>query len=256
LAVFLALGAAVLLARRLAGALGAPLDTATLLATALALAAVVAGARLTLRLPAHWPGAPGRRWLVPGILSLAVLSAGVGLSLPGTSPAGLAALWAALIAEELWAWRPAAWGPLRISLPRRRDRARTPRADAPRPPAPDAVPVPPVNAAEPPAEAVTQQLTRAHTPDGGESLAGWLRVPFAGGQRVANVHVAFCPPFGRTPGAKLEQLEGPAARIKTGQVLACGARFDLKLSGPAEEPAVVLLRFTAEARPTAEAESP
>ena len=100
---------------------------------------------------------------------------------------------------------------------------------------------------EAPPEEVLQQLTRSGAADGSEQLAGWLRVPFAPGQRTGSVHVAFCPPFNRTPELVVEQLAGPEARIKTAQLLPYGVRLDLKLNAAGEQPASVLLQFSARA---------
>lgn len=80
-----------------------------------------------------------------------------------------------------------------------------------------------------------------------EELSGWLRLPFAAGQRTGSVHVAFCPPLCVTPKMEVEQIEGPAVRIKTAQLLPYGARFDLKLAVPTEESTAVLLQFSARA---------
>jgi hypothetical protein len=70
-------------------------------------------------------------------------------------------------------------------------------------------------------------------------------VPLAAGERSASVHLAFCPPFARAPRVELVQSDGPAARIKTVQVLPYGARFDLGFSAPAAEGDAVLLQFSA-----------
>jgi hypothetical protein len=94
---------------------------------------------------------------------------------------------------------------------------------------------------------VVQQLTRSQAADGSENLAGWVRLPFAAGQRTGSIHVAFCPPLCATPELLVEQIDGPAARIKTAQLLPYGARLDLKLAVAATEPATVLLQFTARA---------
>jgi hypothetical protein len=104
----------------------------------------------------------------------------------------------------------------------------------------------------PPDRDVVQQLTRARAPDGSETLSGWLRVQLAAGQRNASVHVAFCPPFARTPKATLELLDGPEARVKTVQLLPYGARFDLKRTTPAEVSETLLLQIAAVAEPPAE----
>jgi hypothetical protein len=92
---------------------------------------------------------------------------------------------------------------------------------------------------------VTQQLTRSTTAEGADEFAGWVRAPFAAGQRTSSVHLAFCPQFARTPELVVEQIDGPEARIKTAQVLPYGARLDLKLQTPAETPETVVLQFSA-----------
>jgi hypothetical protein len=98
-----------------------------------------------------------------------------------------------------------------------------------------------------PAGDVIQQLVRTRLSDGSERLAGWLRVGLAPGQRSANVHVAFCPPFARSPRIHIEQREGPAARVKEGQLLPYGARLDLKLAQAAETATTVVLEILVQA---------
>jgi hypothetical protein len=110
-------------------------------------------------------------------------------------------------------------------------------------PAPHVEPAPPYFPELP--EDVVQQLTRVQAADGSERLTGWLRVAFLPGQRLGSAHVAFCPPFEQTPEVVVQQLGGPDARIKTAQVLAYGARLDLKLAAEVEQPVTVLLRFVA-----------
>jgi hypothetical protein len=94
-----------------------------------------------------------------------------------------------------------------------------------------------------PAGDVIQQLVRTRLPDGSERLAGWLRVVLAPGQRSANIHVAFCPPFARSPRISVQQREGPAARVKEGQLLPYGARLDLKLAQAAETSTSLVLEI-------------
>ena len=96
-----------------------------------------------------------------------------------------------------------------------------------------------------PAEDVLQQLTLSQDAAGGQRLCGWLRLRLAAGQRSGVVHVAFCPPFSRTPELSLEQLDGPAARVRTAQLLPHGVRLDLKLAVAASSGGSVLLRFAA-----------
>jgi hypothetical protein len=136
------------------------------------------------------------------------------LSLPGSSPAGLAALWVIVLVGE------GGWWLSRLRLPHSpaiRDIAEAPW--------------------------IVQQARRDRHGDGRERVVGWMRVDLPAGQRVAQAHVAFCPPLEQTPAIELRQTSGPAARLKLGQALAYGARFELKLPEPG--PASIVLEYTA-----------
>lgn len=253
--------AVVLCWRRAAGALSNPLEPAALLLVGASVAVAAAAARMAWRYRAEEQhlGPAGR--FRAAVLSAAVLAVGAVLSLPDTSRGGLVILWGILAVEECWFWGPVGWRRLaagRRGARRTRDRQRV-RVAPPHPSASDPVPSRPVWD-NPPADDVTQQLTRSCTAEGSEVLSGWLRVAMAAGQRSTSVHLAFCPPFARTPRVTVEQLEGPRARIKTVQRLPYGARFDLKLGSPSEAAATVLLQFSAEATapagPSAEAPAP
>jgi hypothetical protein len=250
LAALLISAAALLFWRRVTVQL-APLETTALLAVAISTAAAGIAGRgaWSLQRPGHTGGRLD--WLVPGLLSVAVLSTAVALSLPETSPGGLFILWGILAAEELWAWRPAVWRPMRFRLPGPRTLDDF-RVDPPQTSAPHPIPDAP-SSHQPPDTDVLQQLTRSRSASGGETISGWLRVPLVAGQRNSNVHVAFCPPFARTPAVSVQQLEGPQARVKTVQLLPFGARFDLKLQQQADAPTAVLLRFSAQSDPPAKA---
>ena len=252
LVVVLSLGAALLCWRRAVGALSNPLDLASLLAVALPVVAIAVIARSAGRFSSAGARSGGIETCQAALLSVAVLATGAALSLRGTPLAGLLALWGILIAEEAWAWRPGTMPGL-PEMPRwRRPRFRPVRVDAPQAIAPHSTAhseAPPMVADPPPDATVTQKITRSQAADGTESLSGWLRIPLASGQRTANVHVAFCPPFPHTPRARVKQLEGPEARVKTVQLLPYGVRFDLKLREPSESAAAVLLQFSAKAAP-------
>jgi len=178
------------------------------------------------------------------------LACGAALSLPGTSHAGLAAFWGLVVAEELWTWRNL----VRPSTHRNHPAPPpTTQADPEPQIEPQVEPNLPPTGAVAPAETlsqlleedVLQHLTRSRSAEGVDQLSGWLRTPFVAGQRTATVHVAFCPPFAKTPGLEVEQCDGPPARIKTAQVLPHGARLDLKLAQAAETPVAVVLEFVA-----------
>ena len=94
-------------------------------------------------------------------------------------------------------------------------------------------------------ERVVQQLTRSTTREGVDVLRGSLHATFPPGLRTLSIHVAFCPAFAERPRVDFRQTSGPAARIKLAQLLAFGARFDLKLAAPAEVDETVVLEISA-----------
>jgi hypothetical protein len=232
----LAAVAMLVLMRRWAGALDTPLGPAALFATGALVAAAAVAIRLAWLLTPAAPGAPRHHRTVMVLTLLAVIGLGAGLCVPGT---GIAKLWlfVPLAAEEGWAW---AWylgrGTDCQPVLHKTDCQRVPReADSQ-----------PVLQDDLPPKDVVQQLTRSQADDGTERLSGWLRMPFAAGQRTGSVHVAFCPPLKATPELLVEQIGGPEARVKTAQLLPYGVRLDLKLAVAAEEPTSVLLQFLAQ----------
>jgi len=233
--------AGVILARRLAGALERPLPPAALLGTGLLLVLLGVAARLVP--PAHrWQ--TRRRRALYWLPTAAVLLAGIALT-PGTPPGWIAAFWCVLIGGEALGQVTNRLVQRRFPPPAAVPAGRTRRVEPAQPPATDTaahVAIPP---AEVPADDITQQLTRSVAAGGLDVLTGWLRAGFAPGQRTASVHVAFCPPFAKTPRLAVEQLDGPSARIKTAQLLPYGTRLDLKLTHPATDASDVLLRFRA-----------
>jgi len=251
--------------RRLAGAVDRRPETATLCLAGLALVGLAVAARIAYRLAARRGGRPAR--LPAGILtSAAVLLLAAGMSVPGpragtpragTPQAGAAAalplvvFWALILAEEFWAWRKGLrdWGSGTRSPARSGDRATTSdqipdvkshvsnlKSQIPDPQS--LIPLPDV----------LQQLTLSRDAEGRRQLSGWLRLPMEAGQRSGNLHVAFCPPFAEPPEVAFEQSGGPAGAIKAGQVLPYGARLEVKLTAPAQQPESVLVRFSAKAK--------
>jgi len=230
--------------RRIAGALDVPLAPPLLLATGLFAAAVAVAAREAWNRRSF--EAPRSHldlalWIAP---TPALIMLGMAVSLPGTSTGGLIVFWGLLLLEETWSWRRSPW----------RGATLIPRDEPTEPPSVEPTPEPafheeaenlPAVVDECPAREVTQQLTRDVDADGVERISGWLRAEFEAGQRTSVVHLSFCPPMNKTPELMVEQADGPTARIKTAQLLAHGARLDLKLSQPADEDDSVLLQFSA-----------
>jgi hypothetical protein len=226
--------------RRLAGALTHALEPGALLATGISTAAVAAAIHVVWshRVAKRWTTWPA--WATMAITSLAAAALVMGLWLPGTSLVSILAVVAILMFEEVvgWVWhvrRNVVLGgaDIRVCPPSQERRESLSRRGEP--------------ADGPPPEEVVQQLTRTRTADETEELRGWLRVPFAAGQRTASVHLAFCPPLAAVPELAVEQIDGPEARLKTAQLLPYGARIDLKLAASSASAGTVLLEFVARA---------
>ena len=235
--------AALLVWRRLAGALSTPLDLPSIMALAGIAAAGAAGVRL-LRRRGLW-----RHPLAEVAVSAPLVLLAAAASLPGTSVAGLILLWGAVVVEEFWAWRR---GPWRAQPGRPLPAPSPPSSNPPQKTAEEADTGEPLDEESEDEESVPsgeilQQITRSRLADGGEVLSGWLRVPLAAGQRSANVHLAFCPPFPQTPQLAVDQRDGPSARIRPVQVLPYGARVDLKLAQSCTSDTALVLRIVAEA---------
>lgn len=231
----LLLGAAFLfVARRLAGALDTASPPAELLPTAFLVAVLAAGTGRML----GRRGPASSRLVVSLGATVALLALGGAWTLPGTSAALLVAMWLVLLIGVADVWVP--WIPA-LNLA-----GTTPSARAELGQSPLDRGTPPIDEDGP----IEQELTR-HRADGGvEIVRGWLMVPLDVGQRTSNAHVAFCPPLPRVPRLELEQISGPSARIKVGQVLAYGARLDLKLNAPAESEEPIRVSFRAVCSPS------
>jgi len=82
---------------------------------------------------------------------------------------------------------------------------------------------------------IVQQLFRVREDQGQEVIYGTLRADFQAGQRTAVIHVGFCPPLEYLPEIEAESLPGQTTRIKVVQALPHGVRLDVRLSTAAEE---------------------
>lgn len=241
LAMAIALVAVGLAWRRMAGALVEPLPAPVFLGMTILVLAAAATRRARTR--DSLSQRPLRIVGADATVSASAVVLLVSLSLPGTSVVALGLSCLALVVEEAWTWWPA-------GIRFRRPPAETDPAPQPAatPESPAAPPAPPSSGSSlaVPQENVSQQLARGRTADGREWISGWLRVALAAGQRIAHVHVAFCPPLARAPSARLEPKDAPPMEVRASQVLPFGARFDLKLAQPAEKPLDILLEFRAE----------
>lgn len=245
-------GATTLWFRHEAMALQHPLDGRSLFLAGLLAAGAAATARSLSRRTAILPGSEPRPKVFEPLLSLSLIAWGVALSLPNLKPGGMFLLWSSLLVEEAWAWwtgvrrvpplassrfghgtdSPAELGGAKGPSPLPSETKGRDVADLPRM----------VNEPN-----VFQEFVRSRDPMGEELLRGWVRVPFAPGQRIASVHLAFCPPFGSAPTLDIVQQFGPEGRIKVVQVLPLGARLDVKLHETSPNDASVILEVLAKA---------
>jgi hypothetical protein len=214
----LALASAVLLIRRIAGALSEPLPASLLMAVGLA----AAGAAIA-SIAMH--ASPATKWSAG--LSLPLL--GLSISLPGSSPIGLAALWLAIGAAEVGIWRFD-----RLIGARTSERIARP-------------PINTIATTETQTEEVdqpTQKLTYVRTTDSAR-IEGWLRVPIEAGQRTLIAHVAFCPAFHRVPQVEVEPVDGPDCTIRATTIFPWGVRFEIKLDEPSDVASDATMEFVA-----------
>jgi hypothetical protein len=207
-----------LLARRVAGALESPLPTVLLLITATLLVA------WSVVINDHWlepPGTSNRGHNLRGQIFVAaawttlVLFA-IACSFPFDRlidwllwPAAFAAAWFGPQAVQFLRERSP-----RLNLPLRKSPTTSSAGDHP-----DAIPV--------------QRITRYRSPDGVESIHARLSAEVPRGERSANVHVAFCPPFERLPTVEAYLTDDISAEVNLTQVLHHGAQIEIRLPTPA-----------------------
>jgi hypothetical protein len=243
LTVALALASVFIGIRRIDGHLGEPLSPIALLATGAIVATAAAGARW-LAWGAHVVSTNGRaviiRWL-PGVAAVALAG---GVSLPGSSLAGLGLLWFAIVAEEVLIWRrsSAARLPAAIARDQRRESWTPTLAPSDRR---EAALLPERDALSPTGD-VVQRLVRTQAA-GVDRIQGWLKAELEPNERNATLHVAFCPPFDEMPNLTVVQIAGPECRIKTGQLLPFGIRLELRRQVVGGEKGIVIIEFSAQA---------
>ncbi len=237
LAIVIVFAAIVLVARRLAGALLTPLPGTALVVVALACCAA-ALASVFLRSSAPSKGAAAAFPLQPWWLSVSLPLIAGSLSLPGSSLAGLAVMWLAIVGTEFVLWKsPPPWS-ARTRLAVLPEAALSPLT---RPPASNENESSDEDGLEPD----SIQTLKYQRIDGTTAVDGWLRVDFAAGQRTALAHVAFCPAFLQTPTIDAELQDGPACEIRSALVIPWGVKWEVKLDQAAVEPASVVFAFRA-----------
>jgi hypothetical protein len=251
LASFLAV-AFVLTLRRLAGALVQPLGSFGLVSAGAICAAVTAVLRgLPLELSRHGPGTrysvlrtqywsspasacqpgstfDGLAFAIPGFASLLLLAS---LSLRGSPLGGLLAAWLLVIAAEA-----ASWFTFYRQFPAHEQSALL-RGK-------------PVKVTEQPflndereetvLPGLIQQMTRVRE-DQGESLHALIAAEIPGGDNLAVIHLAFCPPLASTPSLTAHALEVSDATIRITQAETFGTRIEVRVPKTVNEPRSVLV---------------
>ena len=252
----LGLLAAVLVWRRLAGALSEPLATPGMFAAGATLTALAALLRLawhsgnrrggysTLQSSGTARSAKSGMLFDCGVSGL-MAAVAASITLPTNTAAGLLLLWGPpLLGESVW-WTAAVVGLRRQHVGRSRqlgwlgDQGVATADKTAYSPSIVAVSQQTVS------EQTVQHIIRRRSADGKEKLTGWLRLDFASGQRTAVAHVAFCPPLDGQPVLTVRQRSGPACRVKTAQVLPYGARVELRMVGHSDQPQQVVLELDA-----------
>ena len=79
-------------------------------------------------------------------------------------------------------------------------------------------------------------------------IEGVVTVQFTAGQKLASVHLPFCPPFSEVPGVECEPRHGADVRLRQASLQPFGARIDVQRSQPLDSAASVEIAYTATAR--------
>lgn len=219
--------AGVLLGRRMAGAFVEPLVGPAMLATAVVIV-LVAGLLQQTR-------PQGRMGLVVPAIAAALGLASI--TLPGAAPWSVALAWFVFVTAQA--------GVLYGTFQQPRLTQRSTR------------PSPGIGLAsgqEPAEEFVSehliQQLTRERTTTGSEAVHALIRATCPPGDRLAVVHLAFCPPLGSTPRLTAHVLDDSGAEAKITLAETYGTRIELRLPKAAEAGQSILLELVGEAEIT------
>jgi hypothetical protein len=158
--------------------------------------------------------------------------------LPGSAPLAVVLVWVMIVAEEVAAsligrWSNGSTSTTAVAPPNRRCAVPSGLRD-------DAVEFDQALQRH-----VRQLQTRERTADGREVIHGSLRASFAIGQRVAVEHVVFCPMLDRVPKISVVVLDELESSARATHVYRYGARLEVKLSEPCEEPLEVVVQYDA-----------
>jgi hypothetical protein len=216
----------VLVVRRLGGAFDRPLSGLSIALAALAIEMAACLVRTLVRSPKYEvlrTKSPIGFGIVSAVAGLILVS----MTLPGTPTVGAVFAWLVLIAGEvaqgMFHFRPEVW---------RRWTAR-PAAVS------DSRSIRAAEEAEIPAGLV-QQLTRVREGDR-ESLHALVRAEIPGGDRLAVLHLSFCPPLAEAPELTAHAVDADGAEVRVTQVETFGARIEVRLPRDEAAPRSVLV---------------
>ena len=224
---------ALLVVRRLFGALADYLPRDTMLMMAIGALVLVTCSRLAWRKIHPWPTPANSKqgWgelCVGWGSSVALIMMAVGCCYPADRTSDWLIWLPVLIADQMWRQSFFDLGqpgldPIEYEV--------VPEEEAKLAEAPTTVPWGITTAVEEPVpEEIVQQLYRVRDDQGQELIYGTLRADFHPGQRTAILHVGFCPPLAYRPEIEADALPGDdSARLKVVQALSHGARLDVRL---------------------------
>jgi hypothetical protein len=234
------LAGAWLMARRLTGALASPLHGGAIVVVGVCAVLCAAMSRLLGRSAVD--GAMGaieavRDWLPTIALALVATSAVI----PGSSVVAIVFLWTLVAAEETAAalfirLTTDTRHPVKIRIRQRLAGGVFNRRLASG------------NGSHGPgafADDLRQRHTRQHATDGGEIVYGTLRAGFAAGQRTAIEHLVFCPLLAAVPRLLVAAVNEPDCAVRATHSFRYGARLEIRLREPCDEPTEVLVRYEA-----------
>jgi len=183
--------------RRIAGALDQPPSSAALVLAAIGLAIAAALLRRATPRVAALKAASA----CPSVVAILLLAS---VTLPGTSSLGIAMAWFVLIGSEVA-------GRLLTQLASKQqvellDLSEKPEIE----------------------EGLVQQLTRVREGDR-ESIHALLQAEVAAGDRLAIVHIAFCPPLAARPELTAHAMVTDEADVKITQAETFGTRIEVRL---------------------------
>lgn len=221
--VTVALVVAVLLARRLSGALVVPLDFIPALAAGLLL-----GVSTWLARRAVLAVAPSPRWSHGLVLATAAATwlLVLALTLSNMSPLAILALWLPMIGVEIAWWQ-------RIGRVGDGESGRVG----------DNSPPLPLSLSPPHSPSLLQQFTRTRD-DASEIISGTARIDFASGEQTAALHLAFCPPLGSDPEIEAEADEAEV-EIRVTESRTYGMRLEAKRSRDTAGALSIVVQFEA-----------